>query len=182
MTRSSRALVVAFSILAVTARPAATQSLAEAAKKAEDAKKSGKPAKAYTDKDLGPVPAAPAIVDVKSEPKAEPSKTSSATATPETKEPPKDEAYWRERIAPLLGQLAGQTAKLEVIDRRIAELTRELGSIGPKNARWSVAKSESSRLIAQAEQLRTEIKWTKAQIDVVAEEGRRAGALPGWFR
>jgi hypothetical protein len=99
-----------------------------------------------------------------------------------SKDAKKDEAYWRGRVAPLHRTVAEKLAKAATVDRRIRELTDELSGIGPLNARRGGVESERQRLITEADTLRASISVDKAEIEAIEEEGRRAGALPGWFR
>jgi hypothetical protein len=43
-------------------------------------------------------------------------------------------------------------------------------------------ESERQRLITESDSLRASVGADKAAIQAIEEEGRRAGALPGWFR
>jgi hypothetical protein len=193
MTRTRRP-TIAILMLLVVASIAQAQSLAEVAKKAEDehakatstdGKTSDAPkTRSYTDKDLKPAPSSevkpPATDTATSAPDTKASKSDAADST--AKKPSKDEAYWRGRVAPLHQKVAETLAKLVVLDRRISDLTVDLQGIGPLNARRGGVESERQRLITESDSFHATVDADKAAIQAIEEEGRRAGALPGWFR
>jgi hypothetical protein len=182
------------------------QSLAEAARQAEAARKddktkspptsseAAKPGgerKVYTDKDLGGTPAVESEApEIKGEHPDTAAKsgataadaTSTSTDAPKKDDPQKDEAYWRGRLTPLHAKLRDEQDKLVSLNRRIRELTAELAGIGPLNARRAGVESERQHLITESDDVRASINADRAAIETIEEEGRRAGALPGWFR
>ena len=202
MTLTSRSLfaLAAFCTLAPLAH---AQSLADVARqteearakaqepsKSDDSKKTEAPkSKVYTNKELTPdnrplpetktdgTDAKTPGTDTKTT-----SKKDEKTTEGKSKDTKKDEAYWRGRVAPLHRGMAEKLAKAATVDRRIRELTDELSGIGPLNARRGGVESERQRLITEADTLRASISVDKAEIEAIEEEGRRAGALPGWFR
>ncbi len=200
--------LIAFLILCVSSLPLHAQSLAEAAKKAEeahaaaaakkpsdkkaadktvddkkaDASTTAKPEKVYTNKDLKDVPPSPLAP---SSPEAAPSTLSTAAPTATTtddKPVVKDEAYWRARIAPFQKKVRDNLAKEGPFLSRIDDLTAELSGIGPLNARRGGVETERQRLITEVASLQETLRTDMAAIQAIEEEGRRAGALPGWFR
>jgi hypothetical protein len=86
------------------------------------------------------------------------------------------------RWTPLQQKLDGELAKSLTLRSRISELTVELSGIGPLNARRGGVESERQRLVTEAQLLDGNISADKATLEAIREEGRRAGALPGWFR
>lgn len=79
--------------------------------------------------------------------------------------PARDEAYWRSRMKEAREKVASLKQQVEVLDR----ITKQnLGST-PKRA-GELAKA------------REELAAAERAISEIEEEGRRAGALPGWFR
>jgi hypothetical protein len=171
--------------------PSSAQSLGDLAKKTQEdrdkARAAPTPAKIYSDKDLKdapPVPAdkpAPAPVAPATSPSAETKKTDGKPSATD-KESAKDEAYWRARWTPIGQKLAGEQARSARIRSRIADLTFELSGVGPLNARRGGLESERQRLITEGQALDDTISADKAMLAAIEEEGRRAGALPGWFR
>lgn len=199
MTLKSRSLIAlaAFCTLSPFAH---SQSLADVAKKTEEERaKTDEPSKSdegkkaeapksklYTNKEL--TPDNRSSTETKT---AEAKTTATDTPTASTKEDKneakpkdakKDEAYWRGRVTPIHRRIAEKVAKAATLDRRIRELTDDLSGIGPLNARRGGVESERQRLITEADTLRASIEADKAEVETIEEEGRRAGALPGWFR
>jgi ribosomal protein L12E/L44/L45/RPP1/RPP2 len=167
------------------------QSLGDVAKKTAEerdkAKSAATPTKSYTDKDLKDTSAAPSTKPAPAPPSstsAEASKTGAKTdQRPDAaKDPVNAEAYWRSRWMPLQKQLVVDLTTSVELDARIDELTNELLGIGPLNARRGGVEAERQRLITESRVLDSTIAADKASIAAIQEEGRRAGALPGWFR
>ena len=94
----------------------------------------------------------------------------------------KDEAYWRARWTPLYKKIADELAKSLEMRRRIYDLSVDLSGIGPLNARRGGVEAERQRLMTEADALDNIIARDKAEFEAIREEGRRANALPGWFR
>jgi hypothetical protein len=93
-----------------------------------------------------------------------------------------DEAYWRGRVAPYITRIADNSEKSLALRRRIDELTVELLNIGPLNTRRGGVETERQRLITECQALDDAIVADTKGLEAVKDEGRRAGALPGWFR
>jgi hypothetical protein len=133
------------------------------------------PKRVYTNKDL-PASASKPLPTTPASPATATTPVASETATP------KGESYWRERLAPYRARIIENADKVIALRRRIIDLTIDLSNIGPLNARRGGVETERQRLITEADALDASIKTDKAAIAVIEEEGRRAGALPGWFR
>ena len=93
-----------------------------------------------------------------------------------------DEVYWRARVAPLHQRVRENRAKEGPLLNRINSLTVELSAIGPVNARRGGLEMERRRLTAEVTDLRESLRADMAAIQALEEEGRRAGAPPGWLR
>lgn len=174
--------------------PLHAQSLAEAAKKAEEAhaaakKSSGEktgdaatkpPTKIYSNKDLKDVPSTPVAAGA-----AEPAPVSAPTeSTVDAKDKPvvnvkKDESYWKARMRELLAQLASDTASNAATQTQLKGLSdyvRPDGSMVPVVAdNVFKAQAELNRTLAA-------IQTDKRAITDLEEEARRAGVPPGWLR
>jgi hypothetical protein len=198
-------LIGAVAIALTLAVSTHAQSLADAAKKAQeeraktgqgDAKSEGKKVtdssakKVYTNKDLADLPA---VVTPPSEGQTESAakesastrkvdKTDKVEKTDKPIEPVKDEAYWRARVAPPNKKIHDNIVKSLAMKRRIDELTTELLGIGALNARRGGVETERQRLISESDDLDRTLQADIQAVKDVEEEGRRAGALPGWFR
>src|SRR4051812_4863474 len=147
------------------------------------------PAKTYTNGDLknteppSSTPASAATSEAAPEAKAKASGVvpSDKPGDP-SKDVVKDEAYWRSRWTPLSVKLGDELNKAVTLTTRIYDLTVELSGIGPVNARRAGVEAERQRLITESQTLDDAIRADKAALAAIQEEGRRAGALPGWFR
>ena len=190
MTLRTRSLfaLAAFCTLAPLAH---AQSLADVAKKTEEEnskKAEGSKSKVYTNKELTPDTRSSGEARTESaETKTTATDTKTASAKEDktegkSKDTKKDEAYWRGRVTPIHRRIAEKVAKVATLDRRIRELTDDLSGIGPLNARRGGVESERQRLITEVDSLHASIEADKAEVETIEEEGRRAGALPGWFR
>jgi hypothetical protein len=169
---------------------------AEAEKAKTEGEKAGQPAakplsKTYTNKDLTDTPPAEKPASEAAPSKSTSSETkksadkadSTADKSSEIgKAVVKDEAYWRGRWTPLHEKLGEDLQKALSLRGRIYDLTVELIGIGPLNARRGGVETERQRLITEAEAVDNMIAKDKAALAAVEEEGRRASALPGWFR
>jgi hypothetical protein len=122
--------------------------------------------------------AAPA--EANSEPAAK--DTSNKVATEKSDKSVKDESYWRARVAPLNQQIHDNTGKSLTLKGRIDDLTTELLGIGSLNARRGGVETERQRLITEFQALNEVVSVDIKAVKAIEEEGRVAGALPGWFR
>jgi hypothetical protein len=94
----------------------------------------------------------------------------------------KDEEHWRSRaldVRTRLRQAADRTADLEL---SAAGWRRRFYSEEDPYFRDSKIKPEWDRVLAQLEENRSEVEMTWKELEDFLEEGRRAGALPGWLR
>jgi len=159
--------------VAIGTLPASAQTLAEAAAAAKLVVHEW-PAFVYTNADLKDAP--PIVVP--------PPSASVVLAKPDAdtkKDETKTEAYWRARLRPLAAQLTTDVLAAESLNARHAEL----------RARFNGMTTVFQQQLVAPEMLRveTDLKATMDRADGDAraiedlkEEGRRAGALPGWFR
>jgi hypothetical protein len=141
------------------------------------------PTKKYSNENLSSDPTAPAVPAVKpSNDERTTTDSSLEKAKGDAAVPTKDEAYWRARWTPLYRKIADELAKSVEMRKRIYELTVDLSGIGPLNARRGGVEAERQRLMTEADALDNIVARDKAEFEAIREEGRRAGALPGWFR
>ena len=156
-------------------------SAADAAKKAQ--KDKPKPKKVYTEEDLSGMRGNGVSV-VGDE-------TSSGAATAGTKKANgnakagvvpmsgQDEDYWRGRAGTLLGQIAAT-------DQQIAKLKDDIKKYGAGGFDVTTGMKNNVAYIEDRNGQVTELEKRKAglekKLDQLAEEGRKAGAAPAWFR
>lgn len=158
----------------LAARFASGQSLGDIAKKAQaDKAKRTQPVekKVYTDKDLGTPAPLP-------EPAVAPPPAAKADVTPPPTSAQHDEAYWRGRYAASVDQLLADRRLADAAAARLLALPRleanmaSLAVFGPETVRLTTGLRDANAVVAN----------DLATIEALREEGRRAGALPGWFR
>jgi hypothetical protein len=93
----------------------------------------------------------------------------------------KDEAYWRARVAPIKQRIRDNTSKRDTLKLRINDLGADMsGYIG--DARRGGVETERQRLVTELRTLDESVDADTHAVAAIEEEGRRAGALPGWFR
>jgi hypothetical protein len=160
------------------------QSLADAAKKAEEKRGAATPSqtsktRVYTKKDVEALP--PEVVSTPSKP---PNTEASVAATPEPEPidkagPAKDEAYWKARALPLRAQLDRDRHTLSIAKTDLRNL--EVYML-PTQWNWSVYGLEWQRLTNDVSTWETIVRDGEKRIADLEEEARVAGALPGWLR
>jgi len=176
------------SVLVGAAMPVFAQTLADLAKKEEERrKKIPEPAKVYTNKDLGSVPAS-------STPPATPSSTpASGSTTPaagtpakeedkdKPKEPVKDQKYWTGRLATLHETLSRDEGYAEAMQTRLNSLQTDFVNRDDP-AQRAVIEQNRNKVHAELDRLKKAIVDEKKAIADLMEEARRAGVPPGWLR
>ena len=172
------------------------QSLADAARKADDQKRAAKGTKTYTNKDVGDVPPATAGPTVSAtgatDPTAKPAgekpaagteKPAAGTEKPGTTTPAetKDQAYYSGRMKELQGKLDRDTAFLNAIQSQINALTADFIARDDP-AQKSQIEQNRNKALAQQASLQKEITADKKAISDFQEEARKSGAPAGWLR
>ncbi len=95
---------------------------------------------------------------------------------------PRDEAYWRERVRTLRALWRDAADRVPELEERAAELRRRFYETDDAYYRDTRIKPAWDRAIDQIAQARAEAEAHRLELARVLEEGRRAGALPGWLR
>jgi hypothetical protein len=93
-----------------------------------------------------------------------------------------DDAYWRKRgleIRQRLHQAAEEISKLE---QEVADLRQRFYSEADFAKRDAQVKPEWDRSLDRLRRKKEEVEATRKELDAFLEEGRKAGALPGWLR
>jgi hypothetical protein len=192
MSRPRYTAVICCALLAFAVSSAA-QSLADVARKEEARRKTiPEPAKVYTNKDLKPVPSAPAAStpDAKADDKsaadkdgpAPPAdKSDKADKTADKAEPPKDQAYWVGRLKAAQDQLARDETYATAMQSRINALTTDFVNRDDP-AQKRMLEQDRLKTIAEMDRLKQAIVNDKKALDSLLEEARRAGVPPGWLR
>jgi hypothetical protein len=95
----------------------------------------------------------------------------------------KDEAYWRRRAEPIRQHLAYGTERLNAAKKRLESLKADEGlDVAVANGRPSAAQGERQRQASLVQELESQVQNLEQRMKNLEDEGRKAGALPGWFR
>ena len=152
----------------------ATKEQRAKAKAAADAKAASKPA-TYTNENLDgrPRPSAPTAY-----------RTAVRSASMvKSGSDGKDEGYWRRRAEPIRQQLAYSTERLNAAKKRLESLKADQGlDVAVANGRSSAAQGERQREASLVQELESQVRYLEQRMKNLEDEGRKAGALPGWFR
>lgn len=112
---------------------------------------------------------------------ADPKKTVSA-ADAAALEVLKDEGYWRNRAVDIRTRLRKASDEVKELELSAAGLRRRFYAEEDPQMRDRKIKPEWDRILQELEETRTEVTTTRKELEEFHEEGRRAGALPGWLR
>jgi len=168
------------------------QSLADVARKEQQRRKEiARPAKLYTNKDLGqvePAPAAPASSAAGAPgspaPAAGEAVAKPADGPPEPTDEEKraaDEAMWRGRMAEARSQLERSKMFAEALQTRVNSLWADFTARDDPMQRAQL-ESERKKTLAELERINGEIETQTKGLADLEEEARRAGVPPGWLR
>lgn len=95
----------------------------------------------------------------------------------------KDESYWRRRAQPIRQQLEYSTDRLNMAKKRLESLKADEGlDVSVANGRSSPVQAERQRLASYVQELEYQVRHHEQAMKNLEDEGRKAGALPGWFR
>jgi hypothetical protein len=93
-----------------------------------------------------------------------------------------DEAYWRQRGLDIRVRWRKASDDVERLEKEAAELRRRFYAQDDPAVRDAQIKPEWDRTLELLDNARLDVKSTEAELAAFMEEGRRAGALPGWLR
>jgi hypothetical protein len=93
----------------------------------------------------------------------------------------KGEAYWRARATPLLEKIHLLSARLSEAKARLDTLPPDRDGI-PQDPYRRTMPTARQRLSAAIQDGERELAGYQKALDALEEQGRRAGAQPGWFR
>lgn len=93
-----------------------------------------------------------------------------------------DERVWRERGLELRTRWREAADSLPVLEAKIAELRQRFYSEDDPAYRDGEIKPQWDRALADLEEARFRVARGAEEVAAFLEEGRRAGALPGWLR
>lgn len=153
-------------------------SVADAAPKANADKVKPKPKHVFTNDDLSGLGGGISVVGDSDRGAAGDSRGGSQvrSATPSGD---KNEAYWRQRAQAIRDQIAG-------VDQQIDKVKQEIAKSGPASFDPTTGLTQNVIVLhdrnADLQRLQERKQAFEKQLDDLADEGRKAGANPGWFR
>jgi hypothetical protein len=153
----------------------APRTLVEAARAEKERRaKSGPPVAVITDKNIAQHQGKITV--------AEPRKTTAQPVDTAALEMLKNEEYWRNRAVDIRTRLRKAADTVEELEVSAAGWRRRFYAEEDPSRRDSKIKPEWDRVLAELEENRQEIETTRQELEEFLDEGRRAGALPGWLR
>lgn len=93
-----------------------------------------------------------------------------------------NEAYWRQRGLEIRQRWRRTVDEIKELEQRTAELRQRFYATDDPYVRDTQVKPDWDRALDRLVQARVEVETTKKELATYQEEGRRAGALPGWLR
>ena len=100
---------------------------------------------------------------------------------PAQKEEERDEAWWRQRMNSLRGELVRNEMFLEALQTRINSLTADFTARDDPYQRARIAE-DRQKAMAEVDRVRGDIELQKKKIADAEEEARLQGVPPGWLR
>jgi len=93
-----------------------------------------------------------------------------------------DEAYWRDGARAIRERWADAVEDVSRLEAESADLRRQFYAEDDPYVRDQQIKPEWDRVLGELDRARREATQAPRDLEVFLEEGRRAGALPGWLR
>jgi hypothetical protein len=93
-----------------------------------------------------------------------------------------EEAYWRDRIRQARMNWSMTLQEIEHLEDRVAELRRRFYEEDDPFYRDTQIKPSWDQSLDRLEEARDAAEESRLRVQEILEEGRRAGALPGWLR
>lgn len=163
-----------------------TQSLLDAARRAREARaKEGEPIAVITDETLSEYATGELSVaeekSLASSPDEESAESGAETETEEVVEE-RGETYWRERVRGARMRWRDLVEEITRLEGEVAGLRRQFYAEDDGFYRDSQIKPAWDRALDRLAETRTEVSRAQENLTTILEEGRMAGALPGWLR
>lgn len=112
---------------------------------------------------------------------ATPGKKSGAPE-PESAQPVRDEQYWRSRALEIRLRWRHAADDQKELEKSAAGWRRSFYAEKDPNVRNARIKPEWDRTLDRLQEARDEVESSRQELSELLEEGRTAGALPGWLR
>jgi hypothetical protein len=94
----------------------------------------------------------------------------------------KDERFWRDRVRGLRQQWAAAVDSIGELEARAASLRTRFYAQDDPYVRDGEIKPAWDKALENLDEARHRARSLEDQLGAVLEEGRQAGALPGWLR
>jgi hypothetical protein len=94
----------------------------------------------------------------------------------------RDEAYWRKRGLDIRQRWHDAADQISKLEQEVADWRRRFYSQDDPAVRDAQVKPEWDRALDQLQHKKEEVVSTRHELDAYLDEGRQAGALPGWLR
>ena len=187
MTRLVLTSFLACQVLAASTSASAAQTLGDVARKEEQRRKDiRKPAKVYTNKDLGhgdpaPVPPVPAATATPGQASSEEKSADGSAKPTEEEQRAADREQWRARMSQARTELDRSKMFAEALQTRANSLWADF-TARDDPAQRSVIEAERKKTLSELDRVKGEIEAKTKAIADLEEEARRAGVPPGWLR
>lgn len=156
--------------------------LADAAKAERERRaRAGKPVAVITDKTL-PQYARKGQITVLADPKEKKGTATPAAPVQAQQEPVRDEQYWRSRALEIRLRWRQAADDVKELEQRSTELRQRFYAETDSFVRDNQVKPEWDRVLDRLRQAKNEVDMAKQDLEQLHEDGRAAGALPGWLR
>ena len=187
-------LVCTVAAVALLAAEVPAQSLADVSRVEEARRRAIRnPARVYTNADLGGrgllTTAAPrprpvtTPTDGASAPSSAtgPAPDAPAGTQPQASAGQRDEAYWRNRISAVRGQIAQSERSRDAFQNHVSSLQADFTAVDDP-AQQALIFSQRQQALADLAGADAEIERLNEEIAEIEDEARRAGVPPGWLR
>lgn len=162
------------------------ESVADAARKAQAAKKNAPKAKlTITDDNVSSITGTVSVVG--QAPPAADDQAKNATGDPAAKgdaaakkAPVKDEAYWRDRFATANKKLSDDSHELDISQRELNLKQQQFYTDPMASLKQEYSRQDLNDSKTKIDQLAATVEQDKADISNLQDELRRAGGDPGW--
>lgn len=154
-------------------------SLADAARKANADKNKPKPKHVFTNDDLSGMGGGISVVGSDRGSPVNGNSNAGSQVSSAASSGGRNEAYWRQRARAIRDQIAG-------VDQQIDKVKQEIAKSGPASFDPTTGLTQNVIVLhdrnADLQRLQERKQNLEKQLDDLADEGRKAGADPGWFR
>jgi hypothetical protein len=169
----------------VKARQDQDQNVVDAARKAQEAKKTAPKAKRVLDNDnLDTLKGTVSVVGPEPAPPVDPAKAAAdkaKAATPGEKQPAvKDEAYWRQTFADANKKLADDTHELDILQREYNLKQQQYYSDPNTNLKQDYTRQDLTDTKAKIDDKTAAVAADKQAVSDLEDALRKAGGDPGW--